>query len=51
MLLRTRFLGTWGNVVVILQSISQWQTKKERNYNVTFMRNLNVPKITLNMLL
>ena len=27
-----------------MQSISQWQTKKQRNYKVTFMRNLNVPR-------
>ena len=27
-----------------MQSISQWQIKKQRNYKVTFMRNLNVPK-------
>ena len=28
----------------ITQNILQWQTKKQRNYNITFMRNLNVPK-------
>ena len=27
-----------------MQSTSQWQTKKQRNYKVNFMRNLNVPK-------
>ena len=27
-----------------MQSISQWQTKKQRNYKVNFMRNLNVAK-------
>ena len=42
MLLRIRVLGTWKNVVI--QSTSQWQTKKHDNYKVTFMRNLNVPK-------
>ena len=28
----------------IIQSISQLQTKKQRNYKVNFMRDLNVPK-------
>ena len=28
----------------IIQSISQWQTKEQRNYKVNFTRNLNVPK-------
>ena len=27
-----------------MQSISQWKTKKQRNYKVNFTRNLNVPK-------
>ena len=27
-----------------MQSTSQWQTKKQRNYKVNFMRKLNVPK-------
>ena len=27
------------------QSISQQKTKKQRKYNITFMHNLNVPKI------
>ena len=27
-----------------MQSISQWQTKKQRNYKVNFMRDLNVLK-------
>ena len=29
----------------IMQSISQWQNKKQLNYKVNFMRNLSVPKI------
>ena len=29
------------------KSISQWQTKKQPNYNVTFIHNLNVPKTTV----
>ena len=31
-----------------MQSMSQCQTKKQRNYNVTFRRNLNVPKNNVN---
>ena len=27
-----------------MQSISQWQTKKQPNYKVIFMHNLNIPK-------
>ena len=26
------------------KSISQWQTKKQPNYNLNFMHNLNLPK-------
>ena len=34
----------------MIQSISQWQAKKQRNHNVSFMRSLNVPKNNVNCL-
>ena len=45
MLLKIRVLGNLENCSChIIKSISQWQVKKQRNYKVTFMHHLNVPK-------
>ena len=42
MLLKIQFSGTLNNITI--QTISQWQTQKERNHNATFVRILNISK-------